>query len=191
MKRLILMLALIVSFSGCGIFKKVHKENSLAKVESKQEIQKDSVGLIIDKSVTTIKESIDTSITIPAKTVVQNTELNMDSLINGMTAIKNELVDVTLLLNPVTGMLSVAAVIKAQVIPVKMERQITHHNDIIQSSRKTEAVLNTNKSSDEKSVLDKAPKNTLWYVMIILAVIAVFAGAVIWLIKRSRDLPKS
>lgn len=178
------MLALIVCFSGCGIFRKVHKENTLVKVETKQEVKKDSVGLIIDKSVITIKETIDTSITIPAKTVVQITELNMDSLVNGMTAIKNELVDVTLLLNPVTGILSVAAVIKKQVIPVKIERVITKHNDITQAVHKTEAVLNTSKSSEEKSIVDKEPKKTIWIVVIILGTISIISGFVYRYFKR-------
>jgi len=180
MKRLILMLAMIVCFSGCGIFRKVHKENTLVKVEAKHEINTDSVGLIIDKSVITIKETIDTSVIIPSKKIVQDTELNMDSLVNGMTAIKNDLVDVTLLLNPVTGILSVAAVIKEQIIPVKMQRQITNHKDITQSTRKTEAVLNTNKSSDEKSVVYKEPKNAMWYVVIILGAIAIVG----WIFKK-------
>lgn len=174
------MLAMIVCFSGCGIFRKVHKENTLVKVESKQQINIDSVGLIIDKSVMTIKETIDTSVIIPSKKIVQDTELNMDSLVNGMTAIKNDLVDVTLLLNPVTGILSVAAVIKEQVIPVKMEREITKHNDITQAAHKTEAVLNTSKSSEEKSIVDKKPKNALWYVVIILCVIAILG----WIFKK-------
>ena len=180
MKRLITMLAMIVCFSGCGVFRKVHKENTLVKVESNQRINIDSVGLIIDKSVITIKETIDTSVIIPGKTIVQDTELNMDSLVNGMTAIKNDLVNVTLSLNPVTGILSAAAVIKEQVIPVKMERDITKHNDIKQSTYKTEAVLNTSNSSDKKSSVDKEPKNVVWYIVLILASIALIG----WVFKK-------
>jgi hypothetical protein len=175
-----LVVPLILSLNSCGIFKKIHKEKSLVKVETKQEVKKDSTGLIIDKSVTVIKEKIDSTFTIPAKTVSQDSELNMDSLVAGMTAIKNDLVDVTLLLNPVTGVLTVAAQLKEQKIPVKIEREITKHNDITQSTHKTEAVLNTSKSIDKRSTVDKEPKNTVWYVVLILSAIALLR----WLFKR-------
>jgi hypothetical protein len=180
MRKIMFVVPLILSLSSCGIFKKIHKEKSLVKVETKQEIKKDSTGLIIDKSVTVIKEKIDSTVTIPAKTVSQDSELNMDSLVAGMTAIKNDLVDVTLLLNPVTGVLTVAAQLKEQKIPVKIEREITKHNDITQSTHKTEAVLNTSKSIDKSSTVDKEPKNTVWYVVLILAAIALLG----WLFKR-------
>jgi len=191
MKKLILFAGLITCLSSCGLFQKVHKEKAIVKVETKQEAKKDSTGITVDKTITTTSEKVDTAVSIPGKSVSQDTELNMDSLVNGMTAIKNDLVDVTLLLNPVTGILSATAILKPQLVPVKLSREIKKQNDIFQSGHKTEAIVNNSKSSDEKAKIDREPKKISWLVFLILGVVGIVVGALAWLINKKLKASKS
>lgn len=151
MRNLISLIALTVIMSGCRIF----KSREYSKLEAKSEVRKDSAGLIIDKSVTTIKENIDTIITAPEKIVKQRTSFNMDSLVNGMTAIHNDIMDLRLVLNPVTGILSAEATIKASDIPVKIHRETIKHNDVSQKSNVIEEKKQSNSNASGSSVVQK------------------------------------
>lgn len=172
MKKITAVL-LIFSLASCGIFKSVHKEKTLDKIETSTVSKSDSSGLTVDKSTTVIKERADTVITVPGRTVKQDTYLNMDSLVNGMTAVKNDLLDVKLVLNPVTGILSVIADLHPQSIPVKIDKTTTKNNDITQSgSKSTENKSQTNEKHKSNNV-EKTPKNSVWFVIMVIAVAAV------------------
>lgn len=169
------LITIMLLFSGCGMFWKVFKSKEYSKLETKSEIRKDSTGLIIDKSVTTIKEKLDTVITVPGKTVRQDTYLTMDSLVNGMTAVKNDLLDVRLILNPVTGILSTVAFIKPQKVPVRIDKETIKQNDIIHRSYKSDLWKDTWNQSSESSYVYKEPVSLWRYAsgLIILIVIIV------------------
>jgi len=166
--KAILYILLALLLSSCGLFRKIHKEKTLNKSEFAINTKSDSTGITIDKSVITTKEKVDTVITLPGKSIKQDVYLNMDSLINGMTAVKNDLLDVRLVLNPLTNTLSVVANLKPRKVPVVLDKQITTHNDITQSGAKSELRNEKSKESQETGVLDKQPKNTSWYAIIIL-----------------------
>lgn len=180
MRRAILLMAICLALSGCGAFRKVFKLKESHKVEIIQERRTDSVGVTVDRSTITTVERIDTVVNTPARTVSQESVLNMDSLINGMTAIKNDLIDVSLHLNPITGMLNAVATIKAQAIPVRFDRVTTKKNDITQSSRKQEAVLSSTRVEDEKKEVTREPiKIPIWLIILII-VISVIGGLLFW-----------
>lgn len=175
MKAKFLILALVVLISGCGMFRKVFKSNEYSKLDTKSEVRKDSVGVIIDKSVTTIKEKVDTIITLPGQMIRQDSYLNMDSLVNGMTAVKNDILDVRLVLNPVTGILSAIATIKPQKVQVKINKETVKQNDITQQAFQSELWSNSLKQSSGSSQIEKEPMNVYWYVigLVILIIITV------------------
>lgn len=159
--------------AGCGIFRKVHKESALHQTESVAVSKSDSTNITIDKSVTTIKEKADTNVLVPARTITQETYFNMDSLVNGMTAVKNGLIDIRLTLDPLTHKLSTTAVIKPQVIPVKIDKETTRTNDITsggQVSRSLEAKSNEIYKASE---VDKKPANSIWFVLMVLGISAI------------------
>lgn len=164
-------------FSGCGMFRKVFKSKEYSKLETKSEIRKDSTGLIIDKSVTTIKEKLDTVITVPGQIVRQDTYLNMDSLINGMTAVQNDLIDVQLKLNPITGILSSVAFIKPQKVPIKIDKETVIQNDITQQSYQSDLWKDSLNQISGSVVIEKKPVNFWWFCAgfgILLIIVVVF-----------------
>jgi hypothetical protein len=185
MRRLTCLLLIAVACSGCGAFRKVLKLKESHSVEVTQERKTDSVGIRLDRSITTINETVDTSITTPARTVIQDTPFNMDSLVNGMTAIKNDLIDVRLHLNPITGVISTIATLKPQKLPVKMNRVTTKQSDITEQSHKQEAVLSQTKTEDRSRRVDKEPiKFPNW--LITFAIILVAGAAFLFWWRRSR-----
>ncbi|WP_316743829.1 hypothetical protein [Pedobacter antarcticus] len=182
--KVILYILLVLCLSSCGLFRKIHKEKTLNKSESSVITKSDSSGVTIDKSVITTKDKLDTIITLPGKTVKQDVYLNMDSLINGMTAVKNDLLDVRLVLNPVTHVLSVEASLKPRDVPVKFDRETNRQNDIVQSGSKFGSKDEKLKESQETVIVDKQPKNTLWYAVIMLGIVAILVFAVYRYFKR-------
>lgn len=184
MRRLIYLLIIALACSGCGAFRKVFKLKESHKVEIVQERKTDSVVIRTDRSTTVVTEHVDTTVTTPAQVVSQDTELNMDSLVNGITAIQNDLIDVRLHLNPITGILSATATIKSQSIPIKFDRVTTKQNNIIEQSRKQEAVLNRSKVEDERRTVDKDPVKFPIWLIIIFIVISVIAASLFWGRKR-------
>lgn len=184
MTRAILLLGICLVMSGCGAFRKVSKLKQSHLVQVTQEHRKDSTGVKVDRSVTTTTERIDTTVTTPAHTIAQETPMNMDSLVNGMTAIKNDLIDVRLHLNPITGILSAVATVKARAIPVKLDRVTTKQNDITSQSSKQESILTRVKTEDERKTVDKEPMKIPVWLIIIMVVISVIGAALFWRNKR-------
>lgn len=169
----ILYILLVLSLSSCGLFRKIHKEKTLNNSESSIITKSDSTGITVDKSVITTKEKLDTVITLAGKTVKQDVYLNMDSLINGMTAVKNDLLDVRLVLNPVTNILSVQANLKPRRVPVVWDKQTTKHNDITQSGSKSRQSDQKLEETHEANTVDKQPKNSIWFTVLIWGVVAI------------------
>lgn len=184
MKRAIYLLLICVLLSSCGAFRKVFKLKESHMVEITQDRRTDSVGVTVDKSVTTIKERIDTTVTTPAQVVTQDTEMNMDSLINGMTAIKNDLIDVRLHLNPITGVLSATATMKPRAIPVKLDRVTTKQNDISQQSKKQEAILNKSRVEDRHEEVSKDPIKIPTWIIIVAILLVAGVGAFFWITRH-------
>lgn len=138
----------------------------------------------MDKSITTITEKIDTTIVTPAREVSGQIPFNMDSLVNGLTAIKHELIDVTLHLNPITGVLYVGAKIKPVPVDLKLDRSINIQNDIVeQSDQHSKAELKV-ETKDSKSTVHKEPaKMGIWLIGFAI-VIFVISALIYWLKKR-------
>lgn len=166
-------------FSSCGTFRKVFKLKQLEKVEITKEVKTDSIGLKIDKSVITIKESVDTTVVIPAKVVEQDTFLNMDSLVNGLTAVKNELVDVRFILNPKTGILSTTVNLKPQRVPVKFDKETKIENDIKEKSDVSKSGKDKLSVENKSNVVDKEPAKVGGLVAIVAIVIVVIVAGLL------------
>ena len=159
MRKIIFLITVILMISGCNVF----KSRQYSKLETKSEVRRDSIGLIIDKSITTVIEKVDTFVTTQEKVIKENTHFNMDSLVNGMTAIKNDVLDLRLVLNPVTGILSAEAIVKASKVPVKINRETIKQNDIAQQSNVIEEKKESTKQESGSSVVRKEVIKLWWY----------------------------
>lgn len=183
MKRIVYLLFVIglLACSGCGAFRKVFKSKQYSILTSQTETKRDSVGLTIDKTITTIKEQADTVINVPGKVVQQPVYLNKDSLVSGIMAIQSDLVDVQLTLDPLTGILTTKATLHPQLIPIKFDRTIIKANDITSSSNVKGMSKASNKHEEGSSIVDKDPIHIPWWTWLIGFLVV---GASIWYWKR-------
>lgn len=170
-------MVLATCLSSCGLFKKVHKESTLDKISTTSVAKSDSTGLTVDKSVTTIREHADSTIIVPAKTVTQETTFSMDSLVNGMTAVQNQLIDIRFTLNPVTNKLTTTAIIKPQAVSFSVNKETTRQNNITSQSAVKKESKSSAKEVHEHDLVDKKPFDTFWIVIIILGIVGIIVFA--------------
>jgi hypothetical protein len=178
MKKLIPCLLLVLSLSSCGIFKRVHREKTLDKVTTATVAKSDSTSLTIDKTVTTISEKADTTISTPAKVTTGEVDFSMDSLVNGMTAVQNELIDIRFTLDPVTKKLITTALIKPQALTFAIDRTTVKANDITAQIKRVSENQTNAEETHTSTVVDKEPAGQVWYVVIILGVVVIIVFAV-------------
>lgn len=147
-----------------------------------KEIKVDSIGVKTDKSVITIKETVDTTVVVPGKTITETVVFNRDSLINGLTAVKSDLVDVRFILDAKTGILSTTVDLKPQKIPVKLDRETKINKDVNEQSNVSKEGKDQSKTETKSTKVDKKPANT----GIILAIVSVLAviGAIVIIIRK-------
>ncbi|RZJ91832.1 MAG: hypothetical protein EOO20_03980 [Chryseobacterium sp.] len=182
MRRLLFIIA-ICSLWGCGIFRKSSKDKLLTSSQSSIESTVKSSELVTDKSKITIKEKADTSLITKPQTVTGAVKigLSMDSLVNGLTAISNDLVDVKMVLDS-NGILTTTAVVKPQHIPFQFDRTTTIEKDVTKSGATEQATKSTLKQSSKAVKKESAPTSFgLWAWLGIGAI----AGIVLYfIIKR-------
>lgn len=177
MKRFILnsmVITMILFISGCNLFRKVNKSRESDLFKLTAEYSGDSAKTVTDRSVLVIKEKVDTLVLIPEQLIRQENSFGMDSLVNGITAIKNDLVDVRLILNPVTQRLLAEAILKPRKIPVRIEKETVIHKDIKVQSDQTEHSRIQVKDEKTKVLTEKTPVNLqYWFAALLVAIAAV------------------
>ncbi|RAJ35772.1 hypothetical protein [Pedobacter cryoconitis] len=169
--------ALILILSGCVSSRHVFKATEKMKQETAQQFEKDTMSLTLDHSLTTIREKADTILVIPGQVITTDTYIDYDDLVNGVMAIKNPLAEVSLSFNPVTKKLSARALIREQVIPLKINKETVIQKNLTILSKKNELSLNTNKTEAEQTVKEKKTlKLSAWLpaLLILIALGSVF-----------------
>ncbi|RZK59555.1 MAG: hypothetical protein EOO95_18115 [Pedobacter sp.] len=117
-----------------------------------------STELITDKSKITIKEKADTSVTTKPQTVSGAVKigLNLDSLVNGLTAISNDLVDVKMVLDS-NGILTTTAFMKPRTIDFKFDRTTMVDKDVTKSGTVEQASKASVKQSTKEVKKESEP----------------------------------
>lgn len=176
------MLSLLLILSGCGTSRHVFQATEKSKQETAQQTKKDTLSLTLDHSMTTIREKADTILVIPGQVITTDTYIDYDDLVNGVMAIKSPLAEVSLILNPVTKKLSARALIKEQVIPLKINRETVIQKNLTVLSKKNELSLNTNKTEAEQTVKEKESLKLSSWLPALLVLIA--AGSVFYWVRN-------
>lgn len=180
MKNIISLLLIVVTLSGCGTFRKVFKLKESDRTEEQSEVKIDLTSTATDRSVTTITEKKDTTITTKQAVVKQDTYLNKDSLVKGMVAIHNDLVDVKLKLDPVTGILSTIATVKPQLVPVNIDKTTRIEADVKQDIAIAQQKNSSIERESKRSTVEKEPaKIGVWFA--IAALVVLVLGLLAWL----------
>lgn len=189
MKRLIInsiVIAMILLISACNLFRNVNKarESDLFKLTTQYSI--DSAKMVTDRSVVMVKERTDTVVLIPEQLIRQENSFGMDGLVNGITAIKNDLVDVRLILDPLTQRLFTEATLKSRKVPVRIEKETVIHKDIkAQSDHAGHSGIQV-KDENTKVLTEKTPvKLQYWLAAFLLSIAAIIFVVRLGHIKRS------
>lgn len=180
--RKIIYLCLVICLSGCGIFKKNTKNKLVDKTETTTKQVTKTAELITDKSKITINERADSSIyTKPQQSVGTNKiGFHIDSLVYGLTAISNNLIDVKLSLDS-NGVLTTTALIKPQRVDFKIDRT-TEINKDITANKSGQVDQKINEQKDIK-IVDSTSEPTgvgMLGVIVIVAVACLF----LWIISK-------
>jgi hypothetical protein len=178
------LLIVMVFLSGCGMFRKVFKINEYAKQEISSAGKKKMKEWTTDRSTLTIREQSDTIVVIPEKIIKQETSVNIDSLVNGLTVIQNDLLDVSLIFQPETGMLSASAILKPRLIPVKFNKETILQNDVSRQITQSTSVKESSKVEQSNSIVEKSPVSIWLYIFGSGILILISFSLFYWLKKR-------
>jgi hypothetical protein len=167
--------------ASCGIFKKNTKNKLVDKTETTSTTQIKTAEIITDKSKITITEKADTTAyTKPQQTSGTNKiGLHIDSLVNGLTAISNDLLDVKMVLDS-NGVLTTTALIKPQKVALKFDRNIQIDKNVA-GNKSGEMNQHSTKKKDVKvvdSVSEPTGMGMIGYLG--LAALALFFIWLIW-----------
>lgn len=165
---------LVLALSGCGMFRKVSIDKEVNTSQERKERRLDSTAVVIDQSVIRIREHADTVITVAGQEISQESYFQMDSLVNGITAIKHDLVDVRLILNPQTQRLTVSAILNPKAIPIRIQKETLIHKNLFTSNGKSESSALA--SAETKSTLVKLKEPAqlqYWLIAIVIVIISV------------------
>lgn len=176
----VVLIVCAVLMQSCGTFKKVFKLRDSSRVQAKSEVKIDSSRVVVDKTVTTITEKADTVVRTPTAVVKEQTYLNLDSLVNGMMAIKNDLVDVSLQLDPKTGILSAVATVKPQSVHVAVDKKTTIAADVKEDIRVAKMKNESLDTKTSHSITERKPDYFAIAIGIGVFVLAVFIGLWAW-----------
>ncbi|AMP97518.1 hypothetical protein AY601_0564 [Pedobacter cryoconitis] len=184
LKESLFFISILMILSGCGTSRRLFQATGKMKQETARQIKKDTVSLTLDHSLTTIREKADTILVIPGQVITTDTYIDFDELVNGVMAIKSPLAEVSLILNPVTKKLSARALIKEQVIPLKINKETVIQKNLTVLSKKNELSLNTNKTEVEQAVKEKETlKLSAW--LPALLVLIVLGSVYYWVRNKS------
>lgn len=178
------LLIMLVFLSGCGMFRKVFKSNDYAKQEISSSEKKKMKEWTTNRSILTIREQSDTIVVIPEKIIKQETSFNVDSLVNGLTVIQDDLLDVNLIFQPETGMLSASATLKPRLIPVKFNKETILQNDVSRKITQSGSAKKSSKSAQSNTIVEKSPVSTWLYIFGSGILILVSFSLFYWLKKR-------
>ena len=187
MKKLILMITVVTLLSGCGVFNKVFKQKVKEKtleVTSKTDRSKTQTS-IIDNSVTTITERLDSTIKTPEVKGEGKKKLDLNALADGLTIIDDEFVNLYQIYNPKDSSLKTGYTLKPQKVPVPKERKTVKENDIktLQSDEKDVKEKGKKESKKVDAIVDRKADYKVIFIIIAVICLFIFVG---WLIKGKK-----
>lgn len=192
MKKLLLLLVFVYMAYGCSIFKQreVTKSQSQSSTKTDVKIKSDSTAKVIEKTVITEIEKVDTVAKTKPVKAESETEFDLQKLINGLTTIDSGLVTVKLTLDTATNKLKTVVDVKPQDVKVTVQKTRETKRDVTTSTstslQKDSAVATEAKQSNKGTIAK--PKGLGWLWGIAVAGFIILAGLIIYLAKRY--LPK-
>jgi hypothetical protein len=184
MKRIIGILTVAALLSGCGIFNKVFKHKTSEKIleESSKELKAKTDLNIIDKSVITITETLDTPIITAEVKGRSEKKVNLVDVQKGLTVIDDQFVTLHQIYNPLDSTLRTDYVLKPRSVAAPFKRVTEKHNNIASSVKQEQDQKEERKKRIEKSdaVVERKPGYTTALVIIGVIVLLLFLVRKLW-----------
>lgn len=169
----IILILIIFSISGCGVFNRVFKSSDKKKEDTEVKVNTSKNDVIVDKTTTKISEKVKTNINISGEQLESKTTLNNLSDLNGLVVLTSDLVTVRQSYDTLSKKLNTIVNLHPRVIPVDVEKTTIINNDITKKSNsKVDSTFNKT-TVTKQQVKTKEPKNVIWYVVLGLGVLAV------------------
>src|SRR6476646_270801 len=164
--KFILILLISINITGCGVFHKVFKKSSKTKEDIYIKVSEIDSSVIKDKSITTIKEKIDTAVTIKGNKEVSKIDIKDLTDIKNLIIFSNDLYDVNQNYDTLTKSLNTVINLKDRKVGVKLDKETVVSNDIvINKNIKKDSSFNSS-TKTKLDVKQKEPKNTFWFIIL-------------------------
>lgn len=186
MKRLILMITVIAVLSGCGVFNKVfkHKAKESTLEQSSSSGKFDTNTKIIDNSVTTITEKLDTTIKTPAVKGQGKQKVNLEDLKEGFNTLDDQFLNLFQIYDSKDSSLKTAYTLKPQGVKVPKERKTEIRNDV-KTDKQERAQTKQDVKKEAKKVdviVDRKADYKVIFIIIAVICVTLLVG---WIIKRN------
>lgn len=184
-KFLVLLLSTLF-LSSCGTFTKVFKNKNKTKENIEVLVNKETESNIEDKSKIVIEEIVDTVAYTKPKELDAINFINKLEDIKNITILTNQFIDVKQSYDSLSKSLKTNIFIKPQAVNLKVNKKTTIDKDV-----KSNIVVKQDSTYKKDSIVKssekiKEPKNTFWYVILIIAGIIVIIG-IAYLVKKYKS----
>uniref|UniRef100_F4C2C6 Lipoprotein n=1 Tax=Sphingobacterium sp. (strain 21) TaxID=743722 RepID=F4C2C6_SPHS2 len=186
MKNL-LLIVVVLSFSSCGLFKNTFRHKEVQSEVSKSTLSKseDSTGLKIDRTVITETSEIDTSITIPGKTLSSQKKATKEELREGVLVVDSAGIKVKIMLDSANELIKALVQTDTAVFKVKKKNQRIEARDITEQSETKDKHEQERQVAIENKTgtVEKTPIKMGNLVAIVLGALFIL-GVFIWIYRR-------
>ena len=184
-KFLVLLLSTLF-LSSCGTFTKVFKNKNKVKENTEVIVNKESESKVEDKSKIVIEEKADTTAYTKPKKLEATNFINRLEDIKNLNILTNQFVDIKQSYDSLSKTLKTNVFIKPQAVDLKFNKKTIINKDI-----KSNIIVKQDSIYKKQSVVKnnekiKEPKNTFWYIVLIIISIIVIIG-VAYLVKKYKS----
>lgn len=184
--KLLILLLSTLFLSSCGTFTKVFKNKNKVKENTEVIVNKETESKIEDKSKIVIEEKADTTAYTKPKKLEATNFINRLEDIKNLNILTNQFVDIKQSYDSLSKTLKTNVFIKPQAVDLKFNKKTIINKDI-----KSNIIVKQDSIYKKQSVVKnnekiKEPKNTFWYIVLIIIGIIIIIG-VAYLVKKYKS----
>lgn len=184
-KFLVLLLSTLF-LSSCGTFTKVFKNKNKTKENIEVLVNKETESKIEDKSKIVIEEKVDTTGYTKSRKLEAINPIGRLEDIKNLNVLTNQFVDIRQSYDSLSKSLKTYVFLKPQAVDLKFNKKTIIYKDV-----KSNIVVKQDSIYKKDSIIKtaekiKEPKNTFWYVVLIITGIIVIIG-VAYLVKKYKS----
>lgn len=184
-KFLVLLLSTLF-LSSCGTFTKVFKNKNKTKENIEVLVNKETESKIEDKSKIVIEEKVDTTGYTKSRKLEAINPIGRLEDIKNLNVLTNQFVDIRQSYDSLSKSLKTYVFLKPQAVDLKFNKKTIIYKDV-----KSNIVVKQDSIYKKDSVIKtaekiKEPKNTFWYVVLIIIGVIVIIG-VAYLVKKYKS----